>query len=144
MGNPYCEFLRGSIKEAAAELGLVMHATGTIVAVEGPRFGSKGESRMLRGFGGDLVNMTACPEVVLSAEAGLCYASVAMITDYDCWKEGEEEHASLELVMENMKVNRANVVELLGRVVEGLGKVDWVERSKEIRHQMATQNFLGR
>lgn len=61
-----------------------------MLTIEGPRFSSRAESLMFRQWGADVINMTTVPEVVLAKEAGLCYASIAMATDYDCWKEHEE------------------------------------------------------
>lgn len=61
-----------------------------MLSIEGPRFSSRAESLMFRQWGADVINMTTVPEVVLAKEAGLCYASIAMATDYDCWKEHEE------------------------------------------------------
>lgn len=58
-----------------------------MVVIEGPRFSSKAESRMFKMWGGDIIGMTAVPEVVLANEAGLCYASISMVTDYDCWRD---------------------------------------------------------
>ena len=77
--------------EVAKELKLSHHGSGTnVVCVEGPRFSSKAESKMFQLWGGDIINMTAVPEVVLANEAGLCYAAIAMVTDYDCWKDDHE------------------------------------------------------
>ena len=61
-----------------------------MVTIEGPRFSSRSESKMFRMWGGDVINMTTVPEVVLAKEAGLCYAAIALATDYDCWRDGEE------------------------------------------------------
>ena len=66
------------------------HGSGTNVVVEGPRFSSKAESKMFQLWGGDIINMTAVPEVVLANEAGLCYAAIAMVTDYDCWRDDHD------------------------------------------------------
>lgn len=71
-------------------MGIFCHAKGTVLTIEGPRFSSRAESLMFREWGADVINMTTVPEVVLAKEAGLCYASIAMATDYDCWKEHEE------------------------------------------------------
>lgn len=60
------------------------------MTIEGPRFSSRAESFVFRTWGADVINMTTVPEVVLAKEAGICYASIAMATDYDCWKEHEE------------------------------------------------------
>ena len=76
--------------EVARSLGVKCHVRGTMLSVEGPRFSSRAESLMFRQWGADVINMTTVPEVVLAKEAGLCYASIAMATDYDCWKEHEE------------------------------------------------------
>lgn len=76
--------------EVARSLGVKCHVRGTMLSIEGPRFSSRAESLMFRQWGADVINMTTVPEVVLAKEAGLCYASIAMATDYDCWKEHEE------------------------------------------------------
>lgn len=76
--------------EVARTLGVKCHPRGTMITIEGPRFSSRAESLMFRQWGADVINMTTVPEVVLAKEAGLCYASIAMATDYDCWKEHEE------------------------------------------------------
>lgn len=76
--------------EVARTLGVKCHVRGTMLTIEGPRFSSRAESLMFRQWGADVINMTTVPEVVLAKEAGLCYASIAMATDYDCWKEHEE------------------------------------------------------
>ncbi|RXN00112.1 S-methyl-5'-thioadenosine phosphorylase [Acipenser ruthenus] len=76
--------------EVARNLGVKCHPKGTMLTLEGPRFSSRAESLMFHQWGADVLNMTTVPEVVLAREAGLCYASIAMATDYDCWKEHEE------------------------------------------------------
>ena len=73
------------------------HSSGTNVVVEGPRFSSKAESKMFQMWGGDIINMTAVPEVVLANEAGLCYAAIAMVTDYDCWRDDHEPVSILSM-----------------------------------------------
>lgn len=73
-----------------------------MITVEGPRFSSRAESHMFRSWGGEVINMTTVPEVVLARELGLSYGAVAMATDYDCWKEGEEP-VSVEKVMATFK-----------------------------------------
>lgn len=76
--------------ETAKKLGLQCHSKGTMITIEGPRFSSRAESLMFRSWGADVINMTTVPEVILAKEAGMSYASIAMATDYDCWKEHEE------------------------------------------------------
>ena len=87
MDRPFCEHTRSVLIAAAKELGLTCHEHGTTVTIEGPRFSSKAESMMFRGWGCDVVNMTTVPEVCLAKEAGICYASIGLPTDYDSWKD---------------------------------------------------------
>ncbi|NXW09497.1 MTAP phosphorylase, partial [Fregetta grallaria] len=82
--------LSGVLIETAKKLGLQCHSKGTVITIEGPRFSSRAESLMFRSWGADVINMTTVPEVILAKEAGMSYASIAMATDYDCWKEHEE------------------------------------------------------
>lgn len=88
--------------------------------------------------------MTQLPEVVLAAEAGQCYAAIAMVTDYDCWKEDESEHCDIAMIQEIMKINSQNVQKVLKEVIGSIKGVGWIEESKEIRHKIANSNFLGR
>ena len=89
-GVPVVSLLVQVLVEVARSLGIKCHARGTMLTIEGPRFSSRAESLMFRQWGADVINMSTVPEVVLAKEAGLCYASIAMATDYDCWKEHEE------------------------------------------------------
>lgn len=86
MGEPFCKHTRSVIARAAQSLNIKCHTEGTVVTIEGPRFSSKAESMLYRSWGCDVVNMTTIPEVTLAKEAGLCYASIALPTDYDSWR----------------------------------------------------------
>ncbi len=90
MAEPFCENLRLILIKKAEKLNYKHHVNGTVVTIEGPRFSTKAESHMFRGFGADVINMSTVPEVTLAREQGICYQTIAMSTDYDCWKEGEE------------------------------------------------------
>jgi len=82
MTDPYCARLRTALEESAKQLSLPVHATGTYVCAEGPRFESPAEIKMFQQLGGSVVGMTTIPEVVLAKEAELCYATVCMVTNY--------------------------------------------------------------
>lgn len=112
MAEPFCSRLSTLLAESAVELKLGFHGKGTIVTIEGPRFSTRAESNMFRLLGGDVINMSTVPEVVLAREKGLCYQSIAMSTDYDCWKE-DEEPVTWEMILATMKKNADNVKELL-------------------------------
>lgn len=106
--------------------GIPVHDKGTAVTIEGPRFSSRAESHMLRQFGGDLVNMTTVPEVVLAKEAGICYAAIAMATDYDCWRT-DGEHVNVADVLAMFRANVDKVTQILTRSVENIAKEEWTE-----------------
>ncbi len=112
MAEPFCSELRSLLIETAKELKLRHHKKGTVITIEGPRFSTKAESHMFRGFGADVINMSTVPEVILARELGICYQSIAMSTDYDCWKEGEEP-VSWEMIVSIMHQNAENVKRLI-------------------------------
>jgi len=87
MDTPFCRRTRQVLIRAAKNLDINCHEKGTVVTIEGPRFSSRAESEMFRHWSCDLVNMTTVPEVCLAKEAGMCYASIALPTDYDSWKD---------------------------------------------------------
>ena len=112
MANPFCRYLRKLLGETADELGFRNHKKGTIVTIEGPRFSTKAESGLFRQWNADVINMSTVPEAVLAREAGICYAAIAMSTDYDVWLADEEE-VNIAMVMETMKKNAENVKRLI-------------------------------
>jgi len=116
MAEPFCKKLRKTYKETSDELGIQSHAKGTVITIEGPRFSTKAESRMFQSWGADIINMSTCPEVTLAREAGLCYASIAMSTDYDCFKD-DIPHVTLDEVLSVMKKNADNVKKLLVNLI---------------------------
>ena len=116
MAEPFCQRLRELLVESAKELGLDHHPIGTMVTIEGPRFSTKAESRMFRGWGADAINMSTVPEVVLAREIGICYQSIAMSTDYDCWKD-DEEPVTWEIIVERMNQNTGNVKKLFLKTI---------------------------
>ena len=98
MADPVCPRLGGILEEAAAGAGISLHRGGTYLAMEGPQFSTRAESALYRSWGCAVIGMTAMPEAKLAREAELCYATVAMVTDYDCWHE-EHEDVSVEAVI---------------------------------------------
>ena len=94
------------------------HARAVYVCIEGPRFGSRAESHMLRGFGATLVGMTNVPEVFLAREAQMCYASLAVATDYDSWVDDPSQHAETSKVLEIYKKSLSRVQEILPRILQ--------------------------
>jgi 5'-methylthioadenosine phosphorylase len=99
------------VYECAKELGISSVFGGVYCCMEGPAFSTKAESQMHRSFGWSLIGMTAATEAKLAREAELVYSQVCMVTDYDCWKEGEEVHT--EMVVANLHANSANAQRLM-------------------------------
>jgi 5'-methylthioadenosine phosphorylase len=115
MADPVCHRLTGLASEAARRAGAKLHAGGTYLAMEGPQFSSRAESRMYRQWGCDVIGMTAMPEAKLAREAELPYALLAMVTDYDCWREGGDVDIAeiLRVMHDNAELARATVVKLV-------------------------------
>jgi len=107
MADPFCDDLRRMVAGAAQECGATVHEGGTYVCMEGPQFSTRAESHLYRrSVEAAVIGMTAVPEAKLVREAEMCYAMLAMGTDYDCWHEGEED-VSVEAVIEVLKANAA-------------------------------------
>jgi len=125
MHPSFCPQTAEVLYEAAKAVdGLQVSPKGTMVTIEGPRFSSRAESLMFRMLGGDVINMTTVPEVVLAKELGISYAAVAMVTDFDCWKENEEA-VSMAKVMATMKTNVAKARQVIVEAVKRIKNQDW-------------------
>lgn len=109
LADPVCPRLADRAARAARAAGVRAHRGGCYVAIEGPQFSTRAESALYRQWGGDVIGMTAMPEARLAREAELPYALLGMITDYDCWREGEAVEASaiLEVMRANAEAARA-------------------------------------
>ena len=117
LADPFCDDLRQVVAAAARSCGATVHEGGTYVCMEGPQFSTRAESNFYRAsVDATVIGMTAIPEAKLAREAELCYAMLAMGTDYDCWHE-EEEDVSVEAVVAILKANAA----LGNRVVQDVG-----------------------
>ncbi len=127
VADPFCPALSALLAdatvEAAAKLNtnVAVHRSGTLITIEGPRFSTKGESRLYRAWGMDIIGMTACPEAFLAREAGLCYATMAHITDYDVW-HASEEAVTVEKVIQqlqhNLELARQTVCLLIAKLAQ--------------------------
>lgn len=111
VADPFCPRLRDILIETALDKGIVHHPAGTLVTIEGPRFSTRAESRMFRLLGGDVINMSVVPEAVLAREVGICYAVVAMSTDYDCWHHSEHP-VTWEMIAKTMNNNVGHVKDI--------------------------------
>ena len=124
LADPFCPVLSSllyqSAKQTCAEQSrsssAVPHWGGTYVVMEGPAFSTRAESALYRSWGADLIGMTALPEAKLAREAEICYATLACVTDYDCWREATEV-VTVEMVVANLMKNVSTSVDVLRRVI---------------------------
>jgi 5'-methylthioadenosine phosphorylase len=121
LADPYCPQLRQVSIEAVRAEGIDVHETGTVVVVQGPRFSTRAESEWFRDQGWHVVNMTQYPEATLARELGCCYASIALITDYDVGVEGIETGPVTKAeVFETFERNADRVRDVLGRAIRSM------------------------
>ncbi len=122
VAEPFCPALSTLLFNAVAAAGGTVHRGGTLITIEGPRFSTKSESLVYRQWGMDIIGMTAAPEAFLAREAGICYATMAHITDYDVWHESEEP-VTVEMVVQvlhhNLGLAQQAIRLLVPRLVEG-------------------------
>lgn len=118
-GEPVCASVADALEAAGRAAGARLHRGGTYVCMEGPQFSTKAESRLYRQWGVDVIGMTNMPEAKLAREAELCYATVALATDYDCWHETEEA-VTVEAILATLHKNVALAKQVLKTVVPKL------------------------
>ena len=110
--DPFCPELRSDLIDASRGRTAVVHDGGTYVVMEGPQFSTRAESMLYRSWGASIIGMTALPEAKLAREAEICYATLALVTDYDVWHQSEAE-VSVDLVVANLMKNVETTQELL-------------------------------
>ncbi|MGZ6143326.1 MAG: S-methyl-5'-thioadenosine phosphorylase [Myxococcales bacterium] len=120
--EPACPQLHEHLKAACFAAGATAHAGGTYLCIEGPQFSTRAESEMYRGLKIDVIGMTALPEAKLAREAELCYATLALATDYDCWHESHES-VSVAQVIATMHKNVETAREVIRNAALGLSRL---------------------
>ena len=121
MGQPTCGRLRKALIDTAKDLNVRIHPKGTYVCMEGPQFSTRAESLMHRNWGGDLIGMTAMPEAKLAREAQMCYALIALPSDYDCWRPHEaqaDKQTLLKEIVANLQTATDNCLKLIKAILE--------------------------
>jgi 5'-methylthioadenosine phosphorylase len=120
MADPVCPTLADALEKAGRAIGATVHRGGTYICIEGPQFSTKAESRIYRDWGVDVIGMTNMPEAKLAREAELCYATLALVTDYDVWHDSHET-VSVDAVIQNLLRNVATAKDVLRRVIPAVG-----------------------
>lgn len=131
--EPVCSSLADTLEEAGRSAGATLQRGGTYVCMEGPQFSTKAESRLYRQWGVDVIGMTNMPEAKLAREAELCYATMALATDYDCWHETEEA-VTVGAILATLHRNVALAKEILKTAVPKLS----LDRTCACRQALAT------
>ena len=121
--QPICLQLRNILHKKIKELKLPVHNGGTYLSIEGPQFSTKAESHIYRSWKVDVIGMTNLQEAKLAREAEICYATVALVTDYDCWKE-EEDNLSIEMIIDNLNKNTENVKKVIGTTIPEIAAIE--------------------
>ncbi|NNE22091.1 MAG: S-methyl-5'-thioadenosine phosphorylase [Rhizobiales bacterium] len=119
LAEPVSPLLAGHVEAAARDAGIAVHSGGTYLAMEGPQFSSIAESKMYRAWGCDVIGMTNMPEAKLAREAEICYATVAMVTDFDSW---HQDHGTVDIasILKVMQGNSANAKMLVTTLAKAL------------------------
>src|SRR5207245_5263855 len=119
---PCCAAVREALVAAGEAEGVRHHRKGTYICIEGPQFSMRAESELYRSFKVDVIGMTNMPEARLAREAELCYATIALATDYDCWNSGHDA-VTVAQVIETMNKNVATAREVIRNAVLDLGRI---------------------
>ncbi|MGB0125728.1 MAG: S-methyl-5'-thioadenosine phosphorylase [Silvibacterium sp.] len=118
-GDPVCATVGKAIAEGCAREGVVGKAGGTYVCMEGPQFSTRAESNLYRSWGADVIGMTNLQEAKLAREAEICYATMAMVTDYDCWREGHDD-VTVDQIVAVLHQNAANACKVVRAAVAAM------------------------
>jgi 5'-methylthioadenosine phosphorylase len=121
--QPICSKLSSKLFSAIEKLGFPAHRGGTYLCIEGPQFSTKAESTIYRSWNVDIIGMTNLQEAKLAREAEMCYATIALVTDYDCWRE-EEDNLSIEMIIDNLAKNTEKVKEVIQTVIPDISTMD--------------------
>jgi 5'-methylthioadenosine phosphorylase len=139
--KPTCTHLAAHVAEACERAGVKAHRSGTYVCMEGPQFSTLAESHTYRQLRFDVIGMTNLTEAKLAREAELCYATIAMITDYDCWHP-QHDAVTLDEIIENLTRNTSNVQRVLHEVVRELPETRSCKCGSALAHAIITDRAV--
>jgi len=137
MGHPVCPRLGDALEGACRAVGLPVTRGGTYLVMEGPQFSTKAESELYRSWGCSVIGMTNMPEAKLAREAELCYATVAMVTDYDCWHP-DHDHVTVEMVIQWLTKNTATAQAILLEAIPRVAKLTHAKAHDALKYAVLT------
>jgi 5'-methylthioadenosine phosphorylase len=135
--DPVCPQVASLAHKSAHELSIESKLGGTYLCMEGPAFSTRAESNVYRSWGMDVIGMTNLQEAKLAREAEICYTTIAMVTDYDCWHE-EHDAVTVEQIIENLTKNAANACKLVAHLVARLPKERTCKCGSALKHALIT------
>ena len=136
--HPFCKILSGLVYASGQHAGATMHKGGTYVCMEGPQFSTLAESRLYRSWGADIIGMTNLQEAKLAREAEICYSTIALVTDYDCWHP-DHDSVTVEMVIANLLQNARTAQQLIAHAVEQLPFERTCECASALKYALITR-----
>jgi 5'-methylthioadenosine phosphorylase len=136
--HPFCGILSGLAHESARSAGATVHEGGTYVCMEGPQFSTLAESNLYRSWGMDIIGMTNLQEAKLAREAEICYATIALVTDYDCWHP-DHDSVTVEMVIANLTQNAKMAQEIIAGAVARLPYARTCECATALQYALVTR-----
>jgi 5'-methylthioadenosine phosphorylase len=136
--HPFCKILSGIAYESGTTSGATIHKGGTYVCMEGPQFSTLAESKLYRSWGMDIIGMTNLQEAKLAREAEICYTTIALVTDYDCWHP-DHDSVTVEMVMSTLSKNAATAQQIIAGAVERLPYERTCECASALKYALVTR-----
>jgi 5'-methylthioadenosine phosphorylase len=136
--HPFCRILSALAYERGSQAGATMHRGGTYVCMEGPQFSTLAESMLYRSWGADIIGMTNLQEAKLAREAEICYATLALVTDYDCWHP-DHDSVTVEMIISNLTQNAKTAQQVIAGIVERLPFARTCECASALKYALITR-----
>jgi len=136
--HPFCKILSGIAYESGKRAGATVHKGGTYVCMEGPQFSTLAESKLYRSWGMDIIGMTNLQEAKLAREAEICYTTIALVTDYDCWHP-DHDSVTVEMVMSTLAKNATTAQQIIAGAVERLPYDRTCECASALKYALVTR-----
>jgi 5'-methylthioadenosine phosphorylase len=136
--HPFCKILSGIACDSGTRAGATVHKGGTYVCMEGPQFSTLAESTLYRSWGMDIIGMTNLQEAKLAREAEICYTTIALVTDYDCWHP-DHDSVTVEMVMSTLAKNAATAQQIIAGAVERLPYERTCECASALKYALVTR-----
>jgi len=136
--HPFCKVLSGIALDSGTRAGATIHKGGTYVCMEGPQFSTLAESRLYRSWGADIIGMTNLQEAKLAREAEICYTTIALVTDYDCWHP-EHDSVTVDMIIANLVANSKTAQQVIADAVSRLPYERTCECATALKHAIITR-----